>query len=158
MVRAIVLATASDQPAITASDRLYAEALERRGFSVVGAPWDGPRAAFDGAAAVVIRPTWGYYRTSDAFRDWTEEMAAASRLFNPIGLVRWNLRKDYIGKLAAASVRVPQTHFVACEVDAIDKVFAKTGWSRAVVKPSIGASGYAVELVAREAASGAGSS
>ena len=38
--RAIVLATASDQPAITASDRLYAGALERRGFPVVGAPWD----------------------------------------------------------------------------------------------------------------------
>jgi glutathione synthase/RimK-type ligase-like ATP-grasp enzyme len=155
MVRAIVLATASDQPAITASDRLYAEALERRGFPVVGAPWDGPRAAFDGAAAVVIRSTWGYYRTSDAFRDWTEEMAAASRLFNPVGLVRWNLRKDYIGKLAAASVRVPQTHFVACAVETIDKVFAETGWSRAVVKPLTGASGYSVELVAREGVAGA---
>jgi glutathione synthase/RimK-type ligase-like ATP-grasp enzyme len=152
---AIVLATASDQPEITVSDRLYAEALERRGFSVVGAPWDGPRTAFDGAAAVVIRSTWGYYRASDAFRDWTEAMAAASRLFNPIGLVRWNLRKDYIGKLAAASVRVPQTHFVACAVETIDKVFAETGWSRAVVKPLTGASGYSVELVAREEIAGA---
>ena len=151
MVRAIVLATASDQPEITASDRLCAEALERRGCPVVAAPWDGPRAAFDGAAAVVIRSTWGYYRAGDAFRDWTEAIAAASRLFNPIGLVRWNLRKDYIGKLAAASVRVPQTHFVACEVDAIEKVFGETGWSRAVVKPLTGASGYSVELVAREA-------
>jgi glutathione synthase/RimK-type ligase-like ATP-grasp enzyme len=148
--RAIVLATASDQPEITTSDRLYAEALERRGFPVLGAPWDGPRAAFDGAAAVVIRSTWGYYRASDAFRDWTEEMAGASRLFNPIGLVRWNLRKDYIGKLAAASVRVPQTHFVACAAEAIDKVFGETGWSRAVVKPLTGASGYSVELVTRE--------
>jgi glutathione synthase/RimK-type ligase-like ATP-grasp enzyme len=148
--RTIVLATASDQPDITASDRLYADALARHGFSVVGAPWDGPSAAFDGAAAVVIRSTWGYYRASDAFGDWTEAMASGSRLFNPIGLVRWNLRKDYIGKLAAASVRVPQTHFVACEVDAIDQVFAKTGWSRAVVKPLTGASGYSVELVTRE--------
>jgi glutathione synthase/RimK-type ligase-like ATP-grasp enzyme len=148
--RAIVLATAADQPEITASDRLYVAALQRYGFAVVGAPWDGPRAAFDGAAAVVIRSTWGYYRASDAFRDWTEVMATASRLFNPIGLVRWNLRKDYIAKLAAASVRVPQTHFVACEVDAIDKVFGDTGWSRAVVKPLTGASGYSVELVTRE--------
>jgi glutathione synthase/RimK-type ligase-like ATP-grasp enzyme len=148
--RAIVLATAADQPEITASDRLYAAALQRHGFAVVGAPWDGPRAAFDGAAAVVIRSTWDYYRASDAFRDWTEVMATASRLFNPIGLARWNLRKDYIAKLAAASVRVPQTHFVACEVDAIDKVFGDTGWSRAVVKPLTGASGYSVELVTRE--------
>jgi glutathione synthase/RimK-type ligase-like ATP-grasp enzyme len=153
--RTIVLATAADQPDITTSDRLYADALERRGHSVVGAPWDGPRAAFDGAAAVVIRSTWGYYRASDAFRDWTEAMAAVSRLFNPIALVRWNLRKDYIGRLAAASVRVPQTHFVACEVDAIARVFAETGWNRAVVKPLTGASGYSVELVAREGVAGA---
>src|SRR3981081_4430854 len=120
--RAIVLATASDQPEITTSDRLYAEALERRGFPVLGAPWDGPRAAFDGAAAVVIRSTWGYYRARDAFRAWTAGMGAAPRLFNPIALVRWNLRKDYIARLAAAAVRVPQTHFVVCETDAIEKV------------------------------------
>jgi glutathione synthase/RimK-type ligase-like ATP-grasp enzyme len=150
MTRTIVLATAADQPEITASDRLYAAALERRGWHVVGAPWDGPGAAFDGAAAVVIRSTWGYYRAGDAFRDWTEAMAAAGRLFNPIGLVRWNLRKDYIDRLAAGSVRVPQTHYVACETDAIEKVFAVTGWRRAVIKPTMGASGYSVELVARE--------
>src|SRR5258707_13638794 len=144
LTRAIVLATASDQPEITASDRLYAEALERRGFAVVGAPWDGPRAAFDGAAAVIIRSTWGYYRASDAFRDWTEEMAGARRLFNPIGLVRWNLRKDYIGKLAAASVPVPQTHFVAFEAEAIDKGFGETGWARPGVHPLIRAAGYSV--------------
>ena len=53
-------------------------------------------------------------------------------------------RKDYIGGLAAASVRVPQTHFVACETTAIEKVFAETGWGRAVVKPMTGASGYSV--------------
>ena len=119
-------------------------------FSVAGAPWDGPRRAFDGAAAVVIRSTWGYYRAADSFRDWTEATAAATRLFNPIGLVRWNLRKDYVGKLAAAGVRVPHTRFVACETEAIDRVFAETGWDRAVVKPATGASGYSVELVTRE--------
>jgi glutathione synthase/RimK-type ligase-like ATP-grasp enzyme len=146
----IIFATAADQPEITASDRLYAEALQRRGIGVAAAPWDGPRAAFDGAAAVVIRSTWGYYRTPDAFRDWTETMAGATRLLNPIALVRWNLRKDYIGKLAAAGVRVPHSRFVACAAAAIDEVFAETGWQRAVVKPMTGASGYSVELVARE--------
>ena len=150
----VVLATASDQPDITASDRLYADALQRRGFRVAGAPWDGPRAAFDGAAAVVVRSTWGYYRAVDSFRDWAEAMSAASRLFNPLGLVRWNLRKDYVGKLAAAGVRVPQSYFVACDAAAIDKVFAETGWSHAVVKPATGASGYSVELTTREDVAG----
>jgi glutathione synthase/RimK-type ligase-like ATP-grasp enzyme len=149
VVFTIALATAVDEPDITPSDRLYAEALERRGCRVVGAPWDGPRAAFAGADAVVLRSTWGYYRALKAFRDWTEAMSAATRLFNPISLVRWNLRKDYVGKLAAAGVRVPHSHVVACETAAIERVFAETGWDHAVVKPASGASGYSVELLKR---------
>ncbi len=145
----IVLATSLDEPDITPSDRLYADALERRGCRVTGAPWDGPREAFAGADAVVLRSTWGYYRALRAFRDWTEAMAAATQLFNPIGLVRWNLRKDYVGKLAAAGVRVPGSFVVACETAAIERVFTETGWMRAVVKPASGASGYSVELVER---------
>jgi hypothetical protein len=101
-VRSIVLATAADYPDITASDWLYAESLERRGYRVVGAPWNGPQEAFAGACAVVLRSTWGYYRELAAFRTWLDAMASSTRLFNPIELVRWNLRKDYVGKLAAA--------------------------------------------------------
>lgn len=145
----IVLATSLESPDITPSDRLYADALERRGCRVTGVPWDGPREAFVGADAVVLRATWGYYRALRAFEGWTETMAAATRLLNPIGLVRWNLRKDYVGKLAAAGIRVPQSHVVACEADAVAKVLADAGWDQAVVKPASGASGHSVELVKR---------
>lgn len=145
----IVLATAADEPAITRSDRLYADALERRGCRVTGAPWDGPRDAFAGADAVVLRSTWGYYRALDAFRDWTESMARAACLFNPIELVRWNLRKDYVAKLDAAGVRVPRSFVVPCDAESVRRVFDETGWSRAVVKPASGASGHSVELLQR---------
>jgi len=151
----IVLATALDHPDITPSDGLYAQALERHGAFVTAAPWNGSRAAFAEADAVIIRSTWGYYRASEAFREWSEAMAMASRLFNPIGLVRWNLRKDYLGKLASAGVRVPQSHIVAAEPAAIDAAFGRSGWQRAVVKPATGASGYGVELVARDEISAA---
>ncbi len=145
----IVLATSADDPQITASDRLYAAALERRGCRVTGAPWDGPREAFDGADAVVLRSTWGYYRALDAFRAWTEAIAASTRLFNPIELVRWNLRKDYVAKLDAAGVRVPRSFVVPCDAAAVGRVFDETGWDRAVVKPASGASGHSVELLQR---------
>ncbi len=151
MTRLIVFATASDQPDITPSDRLYAQALERHGFRVAGAPWDGPPEAFAAADAVVLRSTWGYYRALAEFRDWTEAVAVATRLFNPIGLVRWNLRKDYVGKLAAAGVRVPGTRIVSRDAAAIERVFDETGWQRAVVKPATGASGHSVELLTRDA-------
>jgi glutathione synthase/RimK-type ligase-like ATP-grasp enzyme len=145
----IVLATSLENPEIAPSDRLYAEALMRRGFAVEGAPWDGPAEAFEGAAAIVIRSTWNYYRAIERFRAWTEALAAATRLFNPIDLVRWNLRKDYMARLAAAGVRVPATHFVRRDAAAIERVLADAGWERAVVKPASGASGYSVELVSR---------
>lgn len=150
----IVLATAADDPAITASDRLYADALERRGCRVTGAPWDGPRATFVGADAVVLRSTWGYYRALEDFKAWAEAMAASTRLFNSIDLVRWNLRKDYVEKLAAAGVRVPRSFVVPCEVAAIGRVFDDTGWTQAVVKPASGASGHSVELVQRATLAG----
>lgn len=145
----IVLATSTSDSELTESDRLYAQALVSRGHIVTVAPWDGPRMPFDGADAVVLRATWGYYRTPDAFRAWTEATAAATRLFNSIDLVRWNLRKDYVGKLAAAGVRVPKSHVLACDVSAIERIFEMTGWSCAVVKPATGASGYSVELLQR---------
>lgn len=150
-----MLATAVDEPDITVSDRLYAEALQRRGCEVAGAAWNGPTQAFDGAAAVVLRSTWGYYRALDEFRAWTEAMAAATRLFNPISLVRWNLRKDYVGKLAMAGVRVPGTRIVSRDLAAIERVFDETGWQRAVVKPATGASGLSVELLTRDRIAGA---
>ena len=153
MADTILLATAADQPDITASDELYAEALRRRGLKVVGAPWNGPWAAFDIAAAVVLRSTWGYYRALAEFRAWTEAMAASTRLFNPISLVRWNLRKDYVGKLATAGVRTPGTRIVAREAAAIERVFDEMGWRRAVVKPASGGGGHSVELLTRDAVS-----
>lgn len=143
----IVLATSRESPDVTPSDRLYAVALERRGCRVTGASWDGPGEAFAGADAVVIRSTWGYYRALEAFIAWTEATAAATRLFNSIELVRWNLRKDYVAKLGAAGVRVPRSFIVSCEPAAIGRVFAETGWERAVVKPASGASGHSVDLV-----------
>lgn len=149
MAGAIVLATARESPDLLVSDRLYADALERRGCRVVSAPWDGPRSAFADADAVVIRATWGYYRTLEAFREWTEAMASATRLFNSIDLIRWNLRKDYVGKLAAVGVRVPRSHVVACDAAIIEKILAEEGWDRAVVKPATGASGHSVELLRR---------
>ena len=145
----IVLATALESADLTPSDQLYADALDRSGCRVSAAPWDGPRTAFDGADAVVIRATWGYYRALEAFRDWTETTARATRLFNSIDLVRWNLRKDYLGKLAAAGVRVPHSHVVACEAAVIANVLDGEGWDRAVVKPATGASGHSVELLQR---------
>ena len=146
--RAIVLATACRPAAITASDRLYADALERRGFSVTGAPWDGPRAAFDGAEAVVIRSTWGYYRASDAFRDWTEAMAAATPPLQShrrwcagtCARITWQAGGSLRARAANALRRLrDRRRSSRCS----PRPAGAVQWS----SPSTGASGYSVELV-----------
>lgn len=149
MTLRLVLATSNESPDLTVSDALYADALRRHGGTVTAAAWDGPAAAFDGADAVVLRATWGYYRAAAAFRAWTERIAAATRLYNSIGLVRWNLRKDYVAALAAAGVPVPRTRLVAGEAEAIRSALDAEGWDSAVVKPATGASGHGVALVTR---------
>lgn len=62
-------------------------------------------------------------RALDAFREWTDAMAAATP---------------------------PVTRIVAREAAAVtEKVFDETGWQHAVVKPTTGAGGHSVELPTR---------
>ena len=49
------LVTCLAWPELSASDRLYADALERLGVAVAGAPWNGPPEPFVGADLVVLR-------------------------------------------------------------------------------------------------------
>jgi hypothetical protein len=65
------------------------------------------------ADAVVLRQL-GCYRTLAGLEAWTERIATVTRLWNPIELVRWNLRKNHVGALAAARISVPQSHFIDC--------------------------------------------
>ena len=148
---------------------LYADALRRRGLSstlepAFPAPPPPPRPPPPGVRRCMERAArrstgrlpWCCARPGATtarlaeFRAWTEAMAASTRLFNPIGLVRWNLRKDYVGKLATAGIRTPGTRIVAREAADIERVFDETGWRRAVVKPATGGGGHSVELLSRD--------
>jgi hypothetical protein len=58
------------------SDRYLADALERRGYGVEAAPWNGPFAPFARAAAVVIRATWDYHQSLTEYRAWLDRLDA----------------------------------------------------------------------------------
>ena len=144
----IVLATCRAWPALSPSDRALAEALERRGFSAEGAPWNGPFEPFAGAAAVVIRATWDYHRALDDYRAWLDRLNA-TRAFNAPGLVRWNLEKSYLTELAARGARVPASAIVDADAAQVANALAQMALAEAVIKPTVGASGVGVERVSR---------
>jgi glutathione synthase/RimK-type ligase-like ATP-grasp enzyme len=143
-----VLATCRAWPEVSASDRTLADALERRGWRVAVAQWNGPFAPFAGASAVVIRATWDYHHALDEYRAWLDRLDP-THTFNAPGLVRWNLEKTYLHDLAARGVRVPPSVVVDADAGAIAAALDRLQLTDAVIKPTVGASGVAVERVAR---------
>jgi len=149
-LNAVVLVTCNAFPVLNASERLYATALTARGLQVSVAPWNGPRAAFYGDGAIILRSNWDFHYELGAFLYWLNDLEDRhSTVYNPPEVVAWNADKRYLLDLAARGVRVPITRIVPNDRDAIIQVFDELGWRQAVIKPSVGASGYEVELARR---------
>ncbi|AMW10302.1 hypothetical protein A4E84_12725 [Streptomyces qaidamensis] len=88
-------------------------ALREAGADAVAVPWDEPDvdwAAFDLA---LIRSTWDYSWRAEEFTAWAERCGEATRLANPLGVVKWNADKRYLGQLAEAGVPVVPTRYFA---------------------------------------------
>lgn len=120
-------------------DRLLHEPLARRGWAVAEVPW---RADADWGTyeAVVIRSPWDYQRDPDAFLDVLDAIdRSAARLENPLGLVRWNLRKTYLRDLEARGLPVVPTRWLdRLPPSAPGLLFDALG-DEIVVKPVVGA-------------------
>ena len=147
----IALALCTDWPEPTISEIRFVEALRDQGATVRWAPWTADdQSVFRTADLVVLRGTWDYHRRLDAYRGWLRGLAAAGgRGANPVGLVAWNLDKAYLDDLAAGGIRTPGQAVLPLDRLALAALMDERGWQEAVVKPTAGASGHGVRLVAR---------
>ncbi len=150
MTKNIVFATCLAQPAMQESDAVAARALEARGVVVTAAPWNGDQAVFERADAVIIRSTWDYQKTPDAFAGWLQSLDDGRPVFNPPAIMRANMSKRYLLDLAAKGAPLPPTRGVEAEVGAIIAAMDEMGLEEAVVKPEFGATGSGLSLVRRE--------
>jgi len=141
-------------PDISESDRHVQRALEERGISVTGIPWNAPEHRLDDIDLAVFRSSWDYHHAPEAFLAWLAAWEGRGvRFWNPPALVRWNLSKRYLLDLEQRGVSVVPT--VLLEGPAshhLHGVLARRGWDRAVVKPIIGASGHDATFVTTETA------
>ncbi len=139
----VVLATYADHPELWEDDRPLADALEARGAAWRAIPWDAPDVDWGRARAVVLRSTWDYFRRRDAFLGWAARVAAATRLWNPIELVRWNTHKGYMLELEASGVPVTPTLLVPRGTTLeLAAALRARGWERAVAKPAVSADSW----------------
>ncbi len=148
----ICFVTCQRWPEISESDQLAQRALEARGATVEARAWNRPGADFGGFDAVVLRSNWDYHFDADGFLAWLARLERDdARIWNPPGLVRWNLSKRYLLALRAAGVPTVPTVVLEDETRAgLEAVMAARGWSTVVVKPEISASAHDTRLVTRD--------
>lgn len=94
-------------------------------------------AAFDG---VVIGTTWDYWDRVEAFLATLEQIEAATPLFNPSALVRWNCHKSYLRDLEARGARlIPTLWLEEASEAAVQAAFDQLGSDDLVFKRQVGA-------------------
>lgn len=122
-------------------DHLAVPFLRERGIEAEAVRWREARdwAAYD---LVVVRSTWDYQRDVGAFSRTLEAIAGATRLENPLDLLRWNLRKTYLRDLAAAGVpAVPTLWLEELAAGDLARLCGEIGTDELVLKPVVGSSG-----------------
>lgn len=134
--------TLDDPTGYTIDDHLAVAPLARLGWSVEDVPWRRRGVEWATYDAVVIRSTWDYAREPDAFLAVLTEMARTGvPLFNPLDLVRWNIRKTYLRDLARHGVPVvPTVWRERLGRGDLRELREEVGANEIVVKPVIGAS------------------
>lgn len=131
----ICLATAIAASGLDDDQAPLLEAFARLGAHAEVRAWDDPTVSWSRYTAVLLRSTWDYTERHAEFLRWCERVSAASRLLNPLDIVRWSSDKHYLRDLAAAGVEVIPAHFLepGQAADAFPDL------PEFVVKPAIGA-------------------
>ncbi len=118
-------------------------ALRAAGIDAGWLAWDDPRADWSQARLTVPRSTWNYPKYPERFLAWAEHAARASRLCNPLPLVRWNLHKGYLLELERRGVPIAETILVPRgTTETLDAIRSARGWDDFVVKPAISAASF----------------
>jgi hypothetical protein len=139
----IALVTYAAAPDLTDDDQLLRAALHARGVSVAAVRWDDPAADWSRFQHVVLRSPWDYVERATEFRAWIQRMQRDGvPLRNSAPIVIWNMDKQYLAGLAAQGIPVVPTIWLKQGARAeLASLLSARRWERAVVKPTISASG-----------------
>lgn len=136
----LALATCADLPSWEVDDEPFHRALAGLGVEVDRPIWSDPSVDWSAFDACLIRTTWDYQDRLAEFLVWAARAAAATRLFNPLDIVRWNTHKGYLLELAGRGIEiVPTVLLAAGSRPDLGRLLDERGWRRAFLKPAVGA-------------------
>jgi glutathione synthase/RimK-type ligase-like ATP-grasp enzyme len=115
---------------------LFVDALREAGAHAYLHAWNAT-VDWAGYDLVVVRSPWDYFDHLDRFLRWVDDVAAATRIVNPAGVIRWNSHKGYLTEMGERGVPVLPTILLAGgSTDAAERL-AACGWADVVVKPAV---------------------
>ncbi len=136
----IALATCRDLPDWEVDDAPLHEALRARGVDLQRPAWDDPSFDWSSCDACLIRTTWDYTERCEEFVTWAERISALTQLHNSAEIVRWNTHKGYLRDLESNGLPIIPTRWLeAGSQVSVARELSVAGWTRAFLKPAIGA-------------------
>lgn len=122
-------------------DSLVADILADRGIIVENVSWRSSTANWDDYDVVIIRSPWDYQHSVDGFMAVLERIDASNAvLWNPLDVVRWNVRKTYLQQLQDQGIAIVPTQFVQSPSElGIRGMFEVFESDQIVIKPVVGA-------------------
>lgn len=115
-------------------------AFAAKGLTVEDVSWDDGQADWGCYAAAIIGTAWDYWDRQDEFLEALERIGGATRLFNPVELVRWNIHKTYLRDLESRGARIIPTLWLdKVDADSAAAAFETLGTDDLVFKRQVGA-------------------
>lgn len=139
----IGLITCRELPEPDADQELLLAALAEGGGDPALLPWDDPEGDAGGFDLCVLRSAWNYFTDPGRFEAWLAAAALRAPLWNPLPVLRWNLRKTYLRQLERQGIPIAPTRWIAeGEVPDLGAILAETSWTDFVVKPAVSAGSF----------------
>lgn len=119
-------------------DNYVLEALRVQGLKAEKKDWADPDFDWSTTRSVIFRTTWDYFDRYSEFAPWLDEISSKCLLLNSAEIINWNIDKHYLRDLKEAGLNIAPSHFIKRgSTTSLQDLFASTGWSEAVLKPTI---------------------
>src|SRR6266852_4930024 len=109
----IGIATCDKFPELAADDQLFVAELQKQGAKVIPAVWDDESVNWKEFDGVVIRSCWDYHKKPNEFLRWLQSLELnLVRVWNPVPVLRGNMRKTYLKTMHDNGFAVVPTEFL----------------------------------------------
>lgn len=119
-------------------DKLLLEELEKKNLRVCKKNWADREFDWRTTKYVIFRTTWDYFEKFDEFFLWIEMTKKKTVFINSSEIIKWNIDKHYLRFLQNKGINIAPTTFIEKNnFKSLSKLFIKSKWEKAVLKPAI---------------------